>query len=133
MKLFERDVLLSKFGPIALATVLILLTGLSYAADKIALVCSGTLWAKGAGEGPPPTQSVVIDLDRGVVTSSLGDFSIINITENQIRFRGATTNGDTSAGNVDRYSGLVAVSTFHNKEIIANYQLNCQRTVGRLF
>ena len=60
-----RGDILSKLGLIALATALAPLTGVSgYAADKITLTCSGTMWVKGlTEEGQAPNPSFVIDLD----------------------------------------------------------------------
>jgi hypothetical protein len=65
-----RGDILSKLGLIALATALASqLTGVSgYAADKITLTCSGTMWVKGlTEEGQAPNPSFVIDLDEGIV------------------------------------------------------------------
>jgi hypothetical protein len=71
---------------ISCVTALALLTGVSYAADKITLTCSGTVWVKGfTKEGQAPNPSFVIDLDEGIVTSSLGEFSIIELTPSRIR------------------------------------------------
>ena len=90
MKLFKvRGDILSKLGLIALATALAPLTGVSgYAADKITLTCSGTMWVKGlTEEGQAPNPSFVIDLDEGIVTSSLGEFAITELTPSRISFK----------------------------------------------
>ena len=119
--------ILSKIGLIALATVLIL-TGLSYAADTIALTCSGTIVSGGTKE-PAPNQSLVVDLDRGIVTiGSIGELSIVKRTENSVSFKGSSEDGQTVwQGDVDRFSGLTVVSVWRNKEILLHYQLICRR------
>ena len=119
---------MSKFGLIALATVLTLLTGLSYAADKIALTCSGTMVASGTKE-TAPSQSLLIDLDRGIVTiGSIGKLSITKRTENSVSFEGKTEDGQTVwRGDVDRFSGLAVVSVWRNKKVLVNYNLTCRR------
>jgi hypothetical protein len=119
--------ILSKIGLIALATVLIL-TGLSYAAGKIALTCSGTIVSAGTKE-PAPNLSLVIDLDRGIVTlGSIGELSIVKRTENSVSFKGSSEDGQTVwQGDVDRFSGLTVVSVWRNKQILLHYQLICRR------
>jgi hypothetical protein len=119
---------LSKFGLIALATVLTLLTELSYAADKIALTCSGTVVSAGTKE-PAPNQSLVVDLDRGIVTfESIGELSIIKRTENSVSFKGSSEDGQTMwQGDIDRSSGVAVVSVWRNKEALLHYQLSCRR------
>ena len=102
---------LSKVGPVALATALTLLTGVTgYAADKITLNCSGTVWVKGVTrEGQAPNPSFVIDLDDGIVTSSLGEFAITELTPSRISFK--AKHGDTAwYGGVDRFSGYAIVT-----------------------
>ena len=119
---------MSKFGLIALVTVLTLLTGLSYAADKIALTCSGTMVSAGAKE-PAPNQSLVIDLDRGIVKfGSIGELAIVKRTETSVYFNGNSEDGQTVwQGDIDRFSGLAVVSVRRNKEIVRHYQLSCRR------
>ena len=119
---------MSKFGLIALVTVLTLLTGLSYAADKIALTCSGTMVSAGIKK-PAPNQSVVVDLDRGIVTiGSSGELSIVKRTENSVSFNGSSEDGQTVwQGDVDRFSGLMVVSIWRNKEALLHYQLSYRR------
>ena len=115
-------------GPMSLVTALTLLGGVSYAADKIALTCSGTMVSAGIKE-PAPNQSLVVDLDRGIVTiGSIGQLSIVKRTENSVSFKGSSEDGQTVwQGDVDRFSGFAVVSVWRNKEILLHYQLNCRR------
>ena len=128
MKLFKvRGDILSKLGLIALATALAPLTGVSdYAADKITLTCSGTMWVKGlTEEGQAPNPSFVIDLDEGIVTSSLGEFAITELTPSRISFK--AKHGKTAwSGGVDRFSGDAIVTVQRNNEIVTDYKLTCK-------
>jgi hypothetical protein len=118
---------LSKFGLIALATVLTLLTELSYAADKIALTCSGTVVSAGTKE-PAPNQSLVVDLDRIVTIESIGELTIVKRTEHSVSFKGSSEDGQTVwQGDLDRFSGLTVVNVWRNKEALLHYQLSCRR------
>ena len=51
-----------------------------------------------------PAQSLVIDLDRGIVTiGSMGELSITKRTENSVSFQGKSEDGQTVwRGDVDR-------------------------------
>ena len=118
---------MSKVGLIAFATAL-LLAGLA-ANNKITLTCSGTL--KAEDFNPPgllevPNQSIVIDLDRGWVTSSFGGYSITKLTNSTINFEGHALNGDIGVGGLDRRSRVVVVSRKQNDEIISTYILACK-------
>jgi hypothetical protein len=129
LRLFKvRGDILSKLGLIALATALApQLTGVSgYAADKITLTCSGTMWVKGlTEEGQAPNPSFVIDLDEGIVTSSLGEFAITELTPSRISFK--AKHGKTAwSGGVDRFSGDAIVTVQRNNEIVTDYKLTCK-------
>ena len=77
---------MSKIGPLALPA-LALFAGVACAGDQIALTCSGTMVAAGTKD-PAPNQSLVIDLDRGIVTiGSIGKLSITKRTENSVSLR----------------------------------------------
>jgi len=124
-----RVTALSQIGLIALTSGLITLTGITvYAAETIALTCSGTIVSGGTKE-PAPNQSLVVDLDRGIVTiGSIGELSIVKRTESSISFKGSSEDGQTLwQGDVDRFSGLTVVSVWRNKEILLHYQLSCRR------
>jgi hypothetical protein len=111
---------------LSLATVLALLPGLSSANEKIALNCSGTVWVKGLPkEGQAPNPSFVIDLDEGIVTSSLGEFAITELTPSRISFK--AKHGETAwFGGVDRFSGDAIVTVQRNDEIVTEYKLACK-------
>ena len=104
------------------------LAGVACADDQIALTCSGTMVAAGTKE-TAPTQSLIIDLDRGIVTmGSIGELSITKLTENSVSFQGKSEDGQTLwRGDVDRFSGLTVVSVWRNKEVLVNYNLTCRR------
>ena len=97
-----------------------------YAADNITLTCSGTMWVKGlTKEGQAPNPSFVIDLDEGIVTSSLGEFAITELTPSRISFK--AKHGETAwYGGVDRFSGNAIVTVQRNDEIVTDYKLTCK-------
>jgi hypothetical protein len=118
---------LSKTGLLALPA-LALFVGVACAADKIALNCSGTMVA-GGNKGTAPNQSLVIDLDRGIVRiASIGELSITKLTENSVSFQGKSEDGQTVwRGDVDRFSGLTVVTVWRHNEVLVNYNLTCRR------
>jgi hypothetical protein len=103
------------------------LTAVSYAADQIALTCSGTRVVEGTKE-LASNLSLIIDLKRGIVTvGSIGDLSIVKRTETSIHFNGNSKDGQTVwRGDVDRFSGVAVVSAFRNKGVVMHYQLTCR-------
>jgi hypothetical protein len=122
-----REHILTSFRPIALAIALGLLTGVTgYAADKITLNCSGTVSVKGVTrEGQAPNPSFVIDLDDGIITSSLGEFAITELTPSRISFK--AKHGDTAwYGAVDRFSGDAIVTVQRSNEVVTDYKLGCK-------
>jgi hypothetical protein len=115
----------SKTGPLALPA-LALFAGVACAGHQIALTCSGTMVAAGTKD-PAPNQSLVIDLDRGIVTiGSIGKLSINKRTENSVSFEGKSEDGQT-VWRGDRFSGLAVVSVWRNQEVLVNYNLTCRR------
>ena len=118
---------MSKTGPLALPA-LALFAGVACAGDQIALICSGTMVASGTKD-TAPNQSLVIDLDRGIVAiGSIGKLSITKRTENSVSFEGKSEDGQTVwRGDVDRFSGLAVVSVWRNQEVLVNYNLTCRR------
>jgi hypothetical protein len=78
---------------------------------------------------PAPNQSLVIDLDRGIVTiGSIGQLSITKLSANSVSFEGKSEDGQTLwQGDVDRFSGLMVVSVWQNKEVLEYYNLTCRR------
>jgi hypothetical protein len=104
-----------------------MMTGASYAADKIVLTCSGTTWVKGQTvQVPLPSQSLVIDPNQGTVTGTFGVLSISKSTESKISLEGIAKNGNPVFGSIDRYSGFTVVSTWRNKEMVGTYNLTCK-------
>ena len=100
--------ILSKIGSIALTSVLTLLSGVaSDAANTVALTCSEIVVSAGTKE-PALNQSLIVDLDRGIVTiGSIGELPIVKVTETSVSFKGNLMDGQTVwKGDVDRFSGL---------------------------
>jgi hypothetical protein len=118
---------LSKTGLLALSA-LVFFAGVACADDQIALTCSGTMVAAGT-KNTAPNQSLVIDLDRGIVKiGSIGELSITKLTENAVSFEAKSPDGQTVwRGDVDRFSGLAIVSVWRNREVLVNYNLTCRR------
>jgi hypothetical protein len=110
---------------VALST---LLTGPSYAADKITLTCSGMQWD---GRLPikketVPPQSVIIDLVKGIVMMPLGDSDLSEITEDYVMFAGVSDDRKRSwKGRIDRISGSGYVTTSFGSEFSSN-TLSCK-------
>ena len=106
----------------ALATALSLLTGVSYAAEKITLICSD-------GEGADD-YSLSIDLDRKLAsfhTSNLpdaDDIPVTRVTENYIWFQNKTLS-DIYSGKLDRLTGSLHFFYRHLK-LAKNYYLQCK-------
>ena len=72
-----------------------------------------------------PNPSFVIDLDDGIVTSSLGEFAITELTPSRISFK--AKHGDTAwYGGVDRFSGYAIVTVQRRNEIVTDYKLTCK-------
>jgi len=117
----------SKTGLLTLPA-LALFAGIARAGGQIALICSGTMVASGTKD-TAPNQSLVIDLDRGIVAiGSIGKLSITKRTENSVSFEGKTEDGQTVwRGDIDRFSGLAVVSVWRNKKVLVNYNLTCRR------
>ena len=92
----------------------------SYATDKLTLTCSGMQWD---GSFPikketVPPQSVIIDLDKGIVTMPLGDSDLSEITENYMTFAGVSDDRKRSwKGRIDRVSGAGYVTITFGSEI----------------
>jgi hypothetical protein len=106
---------MAKIGLMAFATTL-LLTGISYAADKITLACSGmskSFLRDHYTPGFPVSISVVVDLDQATVTTMYGVFPITNGTENRILFAGEGDRGVAVRGSIDRISGTTGMSIHH--------------------
>jgi hypothetical protein len=122
--------IVSKIGLLVFfVTLTFPLSGVSYATDKITLTCSGMQWD---GSFPikketVPPQSVIIDLDKGIVTMPLGDSDLSEITENYMTFAGVSDDRKRSwKGRIDRISGAGYVTITFGSEVSSNIQLSCK-------
>jgi hypothetical protein len=120
----------SKIAPIAVATALMLLNGVSYAADKIILACSVTVTVNPGPRGPASPMSLVIDLDQQTVTTNLVDFSITKPTDNSVEFEKRRSQDSflEKMGRLDRISGSADVWDWSGgMGAQYQYQLTCKR------
>lgn len=106
---------------------------LAHGAEKISLSCSGTFASKETRfkNTPSLNQSLVIDFDRGIVTGSLGDYTIFKVSETSVAFRAESDDPQikTIVGGVDRVSGAASVTAWlDDSQIRYVYQLDCKRT-----
>jgi hypothetical protein len=105
----------------------------AHAAEKISLSCSGTFASKETGfeNTPSLNQSLLIDLDQGVVTGSPGEYEIFKVSETSIAFRAQSSDPTVRSivGGVDRVSGAASVTAWlDDSHVRYIYQLNCKRT-----
>jgi hypothetical protein len=111
--------------------VWVALTGVSYAANKIAVTCSGTE-TNGFKEWPANPKSIITDLDRGTVTMRLteeGVFPITEVRENYITFGSGDvfqSHQTEVRGSIDRVSGHVTVSVYPGLGQAITYDLTCK-------
>jgi hypothetical protein len=108
---------MTKIGLMAFATAL-LLTGSGYAADKIALTCTGTLatWTASGKSETPAEVTLVIDLEAGLVSGDLGELSITSKDRYRLQF-GKINEDVHIEGLLDRAS-TARVTTFHKTEMV---------------
>ena len=123
---------MSAFSKLPLSfAVLVSLAGIACAANKIALSCTGTIASKETAfeQAPISPVSLLVDLDLGTVTGSLGTFTILKVSETSIAFRGAESSGVRRiVGGVDRVSGSAGLTAWlDDTHILYNYQLNWRR------
>jgi hypothetical protein len=123
-------------GLMAFATLL--LSGTSYAADKIVLTCSGTesIFHNGRNDDDLATNtSLVIDLDKGVVSGLYGcsdpscSFTITEVTETIIKFKAEDEGGGEVKmhhGEVNRITGELDVIQYINEDASATYSGTCK-------
>jgi hypothetical protein len=111
-----------KIDVVAFTTIL-MLAGVSQAADKIALICSD---AKGKDD-----YSISIDLDRKLASFHMSDLPdadgipVIRVTENYIWFQNKTLSGIYSQGKLDRLTG--SLHFFHRHlNNTKDYYLTCK-------
>jgi hypothetical protein len=121
---------LSKIGPIALATTLAVLTGVSYAADKITLTCSD-------GEDD---YSLSLDLDKKLASFDMHsdlavDIPIVRVTDTSIWFQKQPLSDIYSEGTLNRVTGslhlfhrsLGQATNFHFQCKPANHSFSTKR------
>ena len=93
---------------VAALAVCVVLSGVSYAAEKINLACSGmnrSFVKDHFTPGFPTNLSFVVDLDQATVTTMYGVFPITGSTENHIVFAGEGDHGVAVRRGIDRISG----------------------------
>jgi hypothetical protein len=102
--------------PAALVVWMTLLnTGVSYAADKIILLCSGTVYPKEGTSWHPGNESLVIDLDRQIVSESLtvdflGELPI-SVSEDTMYLEGTSLLDYHVHGSINRVTGETLIYT----------------------
>ena len=118
-----RGNILSKITPIALAAALTLLGGVSYAANKITLICSD-----GGGNDD---YSLSVDLDRNLASFHMSglpdadDIPVTRVTDNYIWFQNKASSGTYSQGKLDRLTGSLHVVHRHLNQA-KDYYLRCK-------
>ena len=118
--------LLSKSAQLVTFAVVASVAGVAFAADKISLSCSGTLASKESSfeSMPISNQSLVIDFAQGTVKGSMGNFSIIKVSDNSVAFK---ANDPTISGYVDRVTGSASVVAWKDQtHVLYHYQLTCR-------
>jgi len=121
---------------VALAVGLTLLdVGSGYAVDKIILACSGTMRVvrgnQSSSGGTPIGASVAIDLDEGLVTTTIGTnpltFTLTELTENVVVFRGESERG-AGLGRIDRVSGITSLTIKPERALASDqvYDFTCK-------
>ena len=99
-----------------------LLTGPAYAADKIALVCSGTATLEDRVPHPLTGQTLTVDLAHKTVSGFLGHLAVIGASPAYISLRGLGEDSDL-VGFIRPYSGVTLLASPRR-----SYDLNCQPT-----
>ena len=97
-----------------------LLTGPAHAADKIALVCSGTQTLEDRVPRRITGQTLTMDLESKTVTGFLGDLAIIGVSQTYISLRGRGEDSDL-VGFIRRSSGEAILASPKRE-----YELNCK-------
>jgi hypothetical protein len=99
-------------GALAVSAALI---GVSYAADKIILLCPGTVYPKEGTSWHPGNESLVIDLDRKIASESLtvdflGELPI-SVSEDTMYLEGTSLLGYQVHGSINRVTGETLIYT----------------------
>ena len=107
-----------RLAQLVLATALLI--GPAYAADKIALVCSGTQTLEDRVSHRITGQTLTMDLESKTVTGFLGHLAVIGVSQTYISLRGRGKDSDL-VGFIRRNSGgAILASPKHD------YELNCK-------
>jgi hypothetical protein len=121
---------------VAALALCVTFSGASYAADKLALTCSGSVSRndKIPLRDDDGTYSFVVDLDRNVVgfgysiSTGAGDnIPITKVTDNYIQFGNQALSNPYWEGELDRYTG--SLHLFHRSRLggdTENYYLDCK-------
>jgi hypothetical protein len=126
-------IIFDKLKGAALALGLTLLTvSIGHAADKITLACSGTMHVvRGiqSSNGTPIGASVAVDLDEGLVTTTIGTtaltFTLTELTENVVVFRGESERG-AGLGRIDRVSGIMSLVIKQESALDQVFDFTCK-------
>ena len=97
-----------------------LLTGPAQAAEKIALVCSGTATLEDRVPHPLTGQTLTVDLEHKTVSGFLGHLAVIGVSPTYISLRGLGEESDL-VGFIRPYSGVTLLASPKR-----SYDLNCQ-------
>ena len=102
-------------------------------AGTVILVCDGFAAGPGAGKGMPTgRKSFVVDDQKGIVQSSLGDFLVTHRDEREIRFEGKyqpqSARHGVHVGRIDRITGeaVTWVTLDGEKEPFLTFIMSCQ-------
>ena len=107
-----------RLAQLVLATALLI--GPAYAADKIALVCSGTQTLEDGVPHPLTGQTLTMDLEHKTVSGFLGYLAVIGVSQTYISLRGLDEESDL-VGFIRPYSGETLLASQKR-----SYDLNCQ-------
>ena len=105
---------------VRLIVTLALLTGPALAADKLALVCSGTATLEDRVPHPLTGQTLIMDLEHKTVTGFLGHLTVIGVSQTYISLRGLGEDSDL-VGFIRPPSGETLLASPRR-----SYDLNCQ-------
>ena len=120
-----------------MAIALILMSGIARAADPIRLLCAGKLFEPRT-DNPAVSlkaESLVLDLEGGLVSGGLGDFKVHGFSDSEVTFwHSEMKDGRVQAiwtGRLDRITGEVTVTRSVREDggktrISTIYDLNCK-------
>ena len=118
------------FCPLLIFAPLVSAAGSASAVDKVALTCTGKFASHESNFKDVPINDhyLLIDVDQGTVSGSLGNFSISKVSENWVEFSTPAGDPRPTEGSLNRISGKVTVTAYRGKgDIDYVYALNCKR------